>query len=139
MIGRAIELATIAHAGAVDRAGVDYINHPARVAALVEAAGGDDVAIAAAWLHDVVEDTHYTRADIEAACGVEVADVVALLSKNLAADYDSYYEGIRANARARMVKVADLTHNSDVTRLSVVTDADIERTARYAGYLAFLG
>lgn len=57
MIQKAKELATEAHKGQYrKKTGADYIVHPAKVSSLVEASGGSQAAIAAAWLHDVKED-----------------------------------------------------------------------------------
>ena len=64
LVGRAEALARSAHAGQVDKAGAPYAQHPERVAAAVT---GDPQAQAAAWLHDVVEDTSTSLADLRAA------------------------------------------------------------------------
>lgn len=63
LAARAETLARAAHAGQVDKAGAPYAAHPARVAAAV---AGDPLAEAAAWLHDVIEDTGTTLADLRA-------------------------------------------------------------------------
>lgn len=123
-----------AHRGQVDKGGNEYWLHPQAVAGLVEDWGGDDVAIKAAWLHDVVEDTDISLATIKWAFGEEVANVVRLVSKNHNKDLTL----IKADPRARLVKVADLMHNSDLTRLPVVTERDRRRTAEYQKRIKYL-
>jgi (p)ppGpp synthase/HD superfamily hydrolase len=61
-VGIAEDIARRAHAGQVDKAGLDYITHPARVAAGVRLHGGKNEAVAAAWLHDVLEDCDVSAA-----------------------------------------------------------------------------
>lgn len=125
-IARAI--ATKAHDGQTDKAGRPYIEHPAAVAAGVSG----DVAQAVAWLHDVVEDTPLTFADLEAA-GVqpEVIAPLRLLTHDKSVPYMEYVAAIKANPIAREVKLADLRHNSDLSRLPQVTEKDRERAAKY--------
>ncbi len=101
-----------------DRA-TPYFAHPARVAATVMAVFGcdDEVAIAAAFLHDTIEDTKTDYDDLIKDFGREVADCVAALTKNMALperarerDYDLRLS--RADWRARLVKLADQFDNS---------------------------
>ncbi len=124
-IARAI--AEGAHAGQVDKAGRPYINHPAHVAAAVE---GDRVK-AVAWLHDVVEDTPMTFDDLRAA-GIdgEVIAALELLTHDKAVPYMDYVAAIKGNGLARMVKLADLAHNSDLSRLPQVTETDLQRVEK---------
>lgn len=121
-------IATRAHAGQVDKAGAPYIGHPERVASQVEG----DAAKATAWLHDVVEDTPLTLADLKAE-GVsgEVIEAVRLLTHDSGVPYLEYVRRIKRNPIARAVKLADLRHNSDLSRLPAVTDADLRRKRRY--------
>lgn len=121
-------IATRAHAGQVDKAGAPYIGHPERVASQVKG----DAAKATAWLHDVVEDTPLTFADLKAE-GVsgEVIEAVRLLTHDGGVPYLEYVRRIKRNHIARAVKLADLRHNSDLSRLPAVTDADLRRKRRY--------
>ncbi len=82
LIARAQAFATRAHAGQVrkDAARTPYITHPADVAARVAAMGGTPQAIAAAWLHDTVEDCDVAAATLAAAFGDAVAGIVAELT-----------------------------------------------------------
>lgn len=99
-----------AHAGQFRRDGVTpYIVHPEAVARRLE---GDPAAQATAWLHDVLEDTAVTEADLESA-GVSrpIVDAVRLLTKVDGADYEAYLREIRNHPLARKVKVADMLAN----------------------------
>lgn len=132
-IARAI--AERAHAGQVDKAGKHYIGHPAHVAVSVEG----DKAKAVAWLHDVVEDTPMTFDDLRAA-GIddEVLAALELLTHDKTVPYMEYVAAIRENDLARTVKLADLAHNSDLSRLPEVTDADLQRVEKYRQAMGLL-
>lgn len=132
-IARAI--AERAHAGQVDKAGKPYIGHPAHVAVSVEG----DKAKAVAWLHDVVEDTPMTFDDLRAA-GIddEVLAALELLAHDKTVPYMEYVAAIRENDLARTVKLADLAHNSDLSRLPEVTDADLQRVEKYRQAMGLL-
>ena len=132
-IARAI--AERAHAGQVDKAGKPYIGHPAHVAVSVEG----DKAKAVAWLHDVVEDTPMTLDDLRAA-GIddEVLAALELLTHDKTVPYMEYVAAIRENDLARTVKLADLAHNSDLSRLPEVTDADLQRVEKYRQAMGLL-
>jgi (p)ppGpp synthase/HD superfamily hydrolase len=117
-IARAI--ATVAHKGQVDQAGVPYIYHPRRVAAKA-AVLGNPVQEAAAWLHDVIEDTHLDEDDLRAA-GVsqEVLTVVKLLTRRKGQDPAAYYAQIRDNPDALVVKLADIGDNLNRDRMALL-------------------
>ena len=128
-------IAERAHGGQLDKAGRPYIEHPAHVAAHVDG----DAAKAAAWLHDVVEDTGATFDGLRAAgISEEVIEAVRLLTHDPATPYMEYVRRIRENPMARAVKLADLAHNSDLSRLPMVTEADLERRRKYQKAIAEL-
>ncbi|GAA3288468.1 HD domain-containing protein [Nesterenkonia halobia] len=124
----AAEIAAQAHAGQADKAGVDYIQHPARVARRLAAAGEDDAVVAAGWLHDTVEDTGETPASLRAA-GVDgrTAAIVERLTRGDADGYEDYLRRAAADAGALAVKRADLADNADPERLAAL---DPELAAR---------
>jgi (p)ppGpp synthase/HD superfamily hydrolase len=103
------------HAGQVDRVGAPYIDHPRAVAGLL--AGCPDTWRAAAWLHDVLEHTGATAADL-AAAGVppEVVRLVGLLSRRPGEDYLDYVGRVCADPAAVRIKLADVVHNMDPAR-----------------------
>ena len=120
---RAEEFATAAHAraGQVRKyTGEPYIEHPRAVVALVRSVPHDEGMLAAAWLHDTVEDTGVTLDDIRDEFGHDVADLVGWLT-----DVSQTTDGnrkarkaidrahtARAPARAKTIKLADLIDNS---------------------------
>lgn len=116
-----------AHEGQFDKAGVPYIEHPKAVAAMVD----DDMGKVVAYLHDVVEDTEVSIDDIRKEFGNEVADAVDVLTRKKGVSYMDYIRGIKSNAFAVKVKKADLTHNMNLSRLSVISDEDIKRVKKY--------
>jgi (p)ppGpp synthase/HD superfamily hydrolase len=128
-------IATQAHQGQVDKAGQAYISHPEFVASQVT---GDD-AKAVAWLHDVLEDTPITIADLRAeGLSETVIEAVAILSKQENESYETYLRRVAANPIAKAVKLADLKHNMDTTRLKTIDDKTRARLEKYKLAFALL-
>lgn len=127
LLKKAEAFATIMHEGQVDRGGAAYIEHPRAVAAKLS----DETEKVTAWLHDVVEDTDATVEQIRELFGPEVADSVAVLTHKKGVPYFDYIREIKKNPIARNVKMADLSHNMDVSRLPIITDADWGRVKKY--------
>lgn len=125
-------IAHLAHRGQFRRDGLTpYINHPAAVAGKL--AGESQVVVAAAWLHDVLEDTAETPETLRAAGMPDsVIHAVEVLTKTAGVSYDEYLAGVRQNWIARKVKVADMLHN--------LSDAPTEKQiVKYArGLLALI-
>ena len=132
---KAYEIAKRAHLGQVDKAGEDYIKHPEKVASFVKT----DEEKAVAYLHDVIEDTELTLEDLnEYGFSKEVIEAVDIITKKRGEDYQSYLNSVKNNKLARAVKLADLRHNSDLTRLIKVTEKDIKRKEKYQKAIDFL-
>ncbi len=121
------QIATKAHKGQVDKAGMPYITHPQTVAGLV---GGIDKKIVA-WLHDTVEDTDVTVEYIREQFGDEIADAVDSMTHRPEETYDEYVDRLSKNPLARQVKLADLTHNMDLSRIVHPTEKDYKRVEKY--------
>ena len=119
--------ATKMHEGQTDKAGRPYIEHPRAVASKV---GGEKEKVVA-WLHDTVEDTPATIEQIREMFGDEIADAVAAMTHDKSVPYMDYVRNIKKNPIARKVKMADLSHNMDLSRLANVTDEDLERVEKY--------
>ena len=135
MTKKAMKLCYAAHRDQVDKAGVPYVFHPFHLA---EEMCSEDTTIAA-LLHDVVEDTAYTLADLrEMGFPEPVLAALALLTHDDAVPYMDYVSAIKANPIARAVKLADLRHNSDLTRLEVVDQKALERAEKYRKAAALL-
>lgn len=124
------------HANQVDKAGKPYIEHlQAVVNNLVEPS---EEMVAVAWLHDSVEDTEQSIDDLTCYFGQEVAEAVRAITKVDGEHYDKYLARVKNNPIARQVKIADLTHNMDLTRLPVITNKDLVRKEKYIKAKAFL-
>ncbi|GHF35724.1 phosphohydrolase [Streptomyces mashuensis] len=134
-------LARRAHAGQTDKAGRPYAEHLAAVAAGVRERGGSDEQIAAAWLHDAVEDGAVTEEWLAAAeLPQPVKDMMLALTKRPGEVPEAYAARIRATPGALTVKAADLAHNADPARLARLDDATRDRlTHKYARMRALLG
>ena len=132
---RAIALAATAHAGQVDKAGQPYILHPLRV--LLRLSDPDARMVAA--LHDVVEDTAVTLADLAAeGFSPAVIEAVDALTHRPGEAYPDYVRRAAANPLARQVKRADVLDNLDATRLVDPTPKDLQRAQKYRGALVLL-
>ena len=132
---KAYEIAKKAHLGQIDKAGEDYIKHPEKVASFVNS----DEEKAVAYLHDVIEDTELTLEDLrEYGFSEEVLKAVDVITKKKGQDYQTYLNSVKENKLARVVKLADLRHNSDLTRLIDITEKDRERKEKYQKAIDFL-
>jgi guanosine-3',5'-bis(diphosphate) 3'-pyrophosphohydrolase len=121
-VGRAFDLAVAAHEGQLRATGEAYVTHPIASAQIVAELGVDTVAIQAALLHDVPEDTEYSLTDVEERFGGEVAqlvDGVTKLSKFSTHSHEQQQaENIRKmllamaqDIRVVLIKLADRLHN----------------------------
>ena len=126
---KAIKLCYEAHAGQVDKSGLPYVHHPLHLA---EQMSDEDTTVVA-LLHDVVEDTRYTLEDLEAMdFGPDVIEAIRVMTHDDSVPYMDYVREIAGNPIARQVKLADLAHNSDLTRLDhEPTEQDMARYRKY--------
>ena len=131
---KAIKLAYKAHKDQYDKAGLPYITHPLHLAESMD----DEYTTIAALLHDVVEDTDITLDDLAKEFPKEVIDALKLLTHHKGVPYMDYVAKIKTNDIAKAVKIADLKHNSDLTRLDNITDKDLERIKKYQEALELL-
>ena len=132
---KAMRIAYDAHMGQFDKCGVPYVFHPLHVAESMTT----ETACCAALLHDDVEETTTTLDELRAQ-GMPPAVVFAvqLLTHAPETDYFEYVRALKPNAVAREVKLADLAHNMDLSRLERITGEDLERNRRYARAKAIL-
>ena len=135
MFDLALSIAKKAHKGQFDKAGVDYIKHPIYVASQVESEEEKAVAL----LHDVLEDSSVTAEELlNAALPETVVTAVQILTKQIGQDYQIYLQAVKSNPLARCVKLADLKHNSDLSRLATITEKDLERFEKYKKAINYL-
>ncbi|MFB7913418.1 HD domain-containing protein [Streptomyces sp. NPDC056061] len=134
-------IARTAHAGRRDKAGRPYTEHLAAVAEGVRTRGGSDDQIAAAWLHDAVEDAALTEEWlVGAALPQQVKDMVLAVTKRAGEDLPAYTRRILDTPGALLVKESDLAHNADPARLAVLEPATRTRLAeKYAHVRSLLG
>lgn len=129
MIKKALKLCVKAHSGQTDKSGLPYCLHPIHLAYQM---GDDEKAIIVALLHDIVEDTDRTLMDLQQeGFGEDIIEALTLLTHKPNTPYMDYIEGIKGNKLASKVKLADLAHNSDLSRLDKVNDGDIARVEKY--------
>ncbi|GAA1513624.1 HD domain-containing protein [Streptomyces albidochromogenes] len=134
-------VARAAHAGQTDKAGRPYAEHLAAVAEGVRARGGSEEQIAAAWLHDAVEDDALSEQWLtEAELPRATKDMVLALTKRPGEELAAYARRVLATPGARLVKEADLAHNADPGRLAVLDEATrVRLTLKYAEVHRLLG
>jgi len=135
MTKKALQLCFQAHREQVDKSGMPYVFHPFHLAEQMT----DEATTVAALLHDVVEDTTYTFDDLaEMGFNHTVLEALRLLTHAEGVPYMDYVRAIKANPIATAVKLADLRHNSDLTRLDAVDDAALRRVEKYAQAIRLL-
>lgn len=128
MLENAIIVAANAHKGQTDKGGQPYILHPIRVMFGCKSLEEKTVAM----LHDALEDTPLTAADLtDTGFPSEVVEAVVCLTKEEGEEYDTYIERVCMNRLAALVKLADLSDNMDLRRLPEPTERDFRRLERY--------
>lgn len=131
MLDKMLVLATTSHAGQFDKGGNPYILHPIAVMHLL---GGDAVEElrCIALGHDMVEDCGVTYAALrEAGFTERIINGIRCLTKVPGETYDEYKAKVKSNPDAIRVKLCDLRHNTDITRLKGVREKDMARMERY--------
>ncbi|MGW0902458.1 HD domain-containing protein [Streptomyces sp. NPDC002853] len=134
-------IARQAHATQKDKAGRPYTEHLQAVADGVRARGGSPEQIAAAWLHDAIEDNALTEEWLrDASLTRRTKGIVRALTKRAGEPPEAYAARILETPGARLVKEADLAHNADPARLAELDGPTRTRlTAKYAHMRALLG
>ena len=145
---KAEALARKAHAGQVDKAGQPYFLHvetvSQRAGAIVQRWPAASPAFLlkakiVGFLHDIVEYTDVTLSSLRR-YGVPSDCILAIerLTKSKEVSYQDYLARMKQNKLASVVKIADMTHNSDVTRLARVTEEDRIRQQKYCDAIEYL-
>ena len=135
MTKMAMKLCFETHKDQLDKTGLPYVFHPFHLAEQMD----DEISTVCALLHDVVEDSDITFEDLaKMGFSGEIIDVLKLLTHAEEVPYMDYVREIKKNPTATKVKIADLKHNSDTTRLDVVDEWAIKRNEKYAEALRIL-
>ena len=125
---KALKISFDAHKNQVDKSGMPYVYHPFHLAEQMN----DELSTCVALLHDVAEDTDITLDDLKSkGFPDEVIEALVLMTHKDGVPYLDYVRAMKDNPIARKVKLADLAHNSDLTRLDKVDDKAIERINKY--------
>ena len=129
-LDQALELAELHHSGQVDKAGQPYIGHIRRVVGAVDTS---EEKLAAA-LHDLLEDTPVTAADLLAkGCTPEIVRVVEALTRREGEIYENFVRRAAQDPIARAVKKADVADNADEARLALLpTGQAAQLRSKYA-------
>ena len=132
---KALKLCFEAHKDQVDKSGLPYVFHPFHLAEQMQ----DEKTTIVALLHDVVEDTDYTLDDLRSmGFGDEVMEALSYMTHDPTVPYMEYVARIRKNDIALTVKLADLRHNSDITRLDSIDQKALDRVEKYAQAIRLL-
>ena len=135
MTKRAMRIAFDAHKEQVDKTGMPYIFHPLHLAEQMD----NEESICVALLYDVVEDTEMTLYDLRVqGFSYRITDALSLLTHEKGTEYIEYIGKIKFNPLATKVKLADLRHNSDTTRLDVVDGKTKQRIEKYSKAIELL-
>ena len=130
MLSKAIAMAAAAFQDKKDKGGKPYILHCLRVMNDVDQA--DEALMCIAVLHDLLEDCperleEFTNANF----GSRIVRAIQTLTHHETDSYDDYIERIALNEDARIVKLADLKDNSNITRLKGMRKKDFDRMKKY--------
>ena len=125
---KALRISFNAHKNQLDKSGMPYVYHPFHVAEQMK----DEYSTCVALLHDVVEDTDITLDELKSnGFPDEVIEALSLMTHSDDVPYLDYIRALKDNPLARKVKMADLAHNSDLSRLDVVDEKAVERVNKY--------
>ena len=117
-----------AHKNQQDKSGLPYVFHPFHLTEEMD----DEISATVALLHDVMEDTDYTLEDLRRLGFPEdVLEALELMTHGDDTLYMDYVAKIRSNPIATKVKLADLRHNSDLTRLNTIDERALNRVKKY--------
>ena len=131
----ALKLCFEAHKDQIDKSNMPYVFHPFHLAEQMQ----DEETTIVALLHDVVEDTDYTIEDLRAmGFSNRILEAIALMTHAPEVPYMDYVAQIKTNPIAKAVKLADLRHNSDMSRLDFITTYDEIRAEKYKNAIALL-
>lgn len=139
---KALNIAIIFHQGQFDLGNEPYIKHIVMVGEIVKKkveVTGLDEALSVAYLHDILEDTDFKVQDLYKIFPDEIVRAVITITRKYGSEtYQKYLERLKSNRLARMVKLADLEHNSDFSRIKKLDERDFRRKKKYVNAIKFL-
>lgn len=125
---KALIISFNAHKDQFDKSGIPYVYHPFHLVERMD----DEYTTCVALLHDVVEDTEMSLDDLKSqGFPDKVIEALSLMTHDDSIEYLDYIRALKDNALARKVKLADLAHNSDLSRLEIVDEKAIQRVKKY--------
>lgn len=124
---KAMKICFETHKEQVDKSGLPYVFHPFHLAEQMD----DEYSVVVALLHDVAEDGEISLEELRKEFPNEIVDAISLMTHEANVDYFEYVKAIKSNTLASKVKLADLQHNSDRTRLNEITVKDELRYQKY--------
>ena len=128
LLTMAINVATAAHSGQIDKGGNPYITHLKAVADALDSTENKIVA----YLHDICEDTSVTFDDLlHLGFTLRIVNSVRILTKVEGVSYEDYLKSVKKDSNAWHVKMADIKHNMDISRIPNPTEKDLERLEKY--------
>jgi len=130
MLNKMLHLMIARHDGQFDKGGNPYFLHPLAVMMLLNT---DDEELQCIGLgHDLIEDTKTTYHELrEMGFSERVINGIRCMTKIPVETYDEYRAKVKSNRDSILGKIADLKHNSDIRRLKVVSNEDIDRIVKY--------
>ncbi|MBQ5488089.1 MAG: GTP pyrophosphokinase [Clostridia bacterium] len=132
---KAMRVCFAAHKDQLDKSGLPYVFHPFHLAEQMP----DEDTTVTALLHDVAEDSEIRLDDLrKMGFNERVMNALSLLTHDPAVPYMDYVRALKSDPVAKAVKLADLAHNSDLSRLDDPCESDIERAKKYAEAIALL-
>lgn len=134
-VKKAINIMYKKHENQIDKGGIPYVFHPWHIAEQMP----DEEKTIVALLHDVIEDTDTTLEELKSSgFSDEIVKALELLAHNNNEDYFTYIKKLSSNEIARCVKLEDLKHNLDLTRLKKIAEKDLKRQQKYQECIKFL-
>lgn len=127
LTNKAMQIAYMAHHSQTDCNGIPYVFHPYHLAEQMD----DEISCCVALLHDVAEDTEVTLDELGKDFPQEIIEALKLLTHEKDTDYFDYVRRIKDNPIAKKVKLADLAHNMDRTRIVDCSVVTAEKLAKW--------
>lgn len=123
------------HKGQVDKGNIDYFSGHIQTVVNTVTTNNEKIV---AYLHDSIEDTNLDLNSLNNIFGNEIIEAISTITKDKKTNYIKYIKSVKSNKLAKAVKIADLKNNSDLSRLSTVTEKDLQRIEKYKKALNIL-